>query len=153
NMGGEQSIASAFLAYFTNGKLGDFVDRYNHKRPWVINGVDKAGSQYKPLVVLVGKDTYSFGELCAGVLKDRGRAYLMGETSEGNVELLWGYPFKDGSLLLLAHERFVPLYHPDWDWEKSGIIPDLTIPPQNWGDITLNNDLALEVAYVYFDTH
>ncbi len=153
NMGGEASIASSVLAYFTNGNLGYFVDRYNHKRPWVIKGIDKAGSQYKPMVVLIGKDTYSFGELSAGVLQDRGRAYLMGETTDGNVELLWGYPFKDGSLLLLAHEKFVPYYHPDWDWEKNGIIPDLTIPPANWGEITLTNDLALEVAYVYFDSH
>ncbi len=153
NMGGEQSVTSSVLSYFTNGNMGYFVDRYNHKRQWVINGVDKFGSQYKPLVVLVGKDTYSFGELSAGVLKDRGRAYLMGETTDGNVELLWGYPFKDGSLLLLAHEKFIPYYHPDWDWEKSGVIPDIDIPPSDWGDITLSNDLALEVAYVYFDTH
>lgn len=110
------------------------------------------GSQSLPLVVLVGDYTVSFGEMVAGVLQDRGRAYLIGEVTEGNVELLWGYPFKDGSVLFLAHERFVPANHPDQDWEKSGIIPDLVVPT-DWDEITLTQDLALEVAFVYFDTH
>ena len=94
----------------------------------------------------------SFGEVVAGVLKDRGRAFLIGETTEGNIELLWGYPFKDGSVLFLAHERFVPAFNPEQDWEATGIIPDLEVPT-DWDEITLDQDLALEVAFVYFDTH
>lgn len=153
NMGGEQSIASGVLSYFTSGKLGYFVNRYGKKRWWSVTGVDKYGSQQVPLVVLVGKETYSFGELVSGVLQDRGRAFLMGDTTEGNVELLRGYPFEDGSMLLLAHEKFVPINHSDWDWETNGVVPDILIPVSKWGDITLNSDLALEVAYVFFDTH
>lgn len=153
NIGGEQSIASGVLSYFTSGKLGYFVNRYGKKRWWSVSGVDKYGSQNVPMVVLVGKETYSFGEIVSGVLQDRGRAFIMGDTTQGNVELLRGYPFEDGSLLLLAHERFVPLYHPDWDWENSGIVPDISIPVAKWAEITIDSDLALEVAYVFFDTH
>jgi len=49
------------------------------------------GSQQIPLVVLIGQATASYGEVFAGVLKDIGRAYLIGETTDGNVETLWGY--------------------------------------------------------------
>ena len=152
NQGGEYSTASGVLSYFTAGKLGYFTDRYGKKRWWSVSPKNVGGSQSLPLVVLVGDYTVSFGEIVAGVLQDRGRAYLIGEVTEGNVELLWGYPFRDGSVLLLAHERFVPANHPDQDWEKSGIIPDLVVPT-DWDEITLTQDLALEVAFVYFDTH
>jgi len=152
NQGGEYTTASGVLSYFTAGKLGYFTDRYGKKRWWSVSPKNVGGSQSLPLVVLVGDYTVSFGEMVAGVLQDRGRAYLIGEVTEGNVELLWGYPFKDGSVLFLAHERFVPANHPDQDWEKSGIIPDLVVPT-DWDEITLTQDLALEVAFVYFDTH
>lgn len=152
NQGGEYTTASNVLAYFTGGKLGYFTDRYGKKRWWSVSPRNIGGSQSLPLVVFVDNYTVSFGEIVAGVLQDRGRAYLIGEVTEGNVELLWGYPFKDGSVLFLAHERFVPANRPDQDWEATGIQPDLIVPTA-WDEITLTQDLALEVAFVYFDTH
>ncbi|MCX8062750.1 MAG: S41 family peptidase [Anaerolineales bacterium] len=152
NQGGEYTTASNFLSYFTSGKLGYFTNRYGKKRRWSVSPKNVGGSQSLPLVVFVGDYTVSFGEMVAGVLQDRGRAYLIGEITEGNVELLWGYPFKDGSVLFLAHERFVPANRPEQDWEATGIIPDLVVPT-DWDEITLTQDLALEVAFVYFDTH
>ncbi len=152
NQGGEYTTASNVLAYFTGGKLGYFTDRHGKRRWWSVSPKNVGGSQSLPLVVLVGDYTVSFGEMVAGVLQDRGRAYLIGEITEGNVELLWGYPFKDGSVLFLAHERFVPANRPEQDWETTGIIPDLVVPT-DWDEITLTQDLALEVAFVYFDNH
>ncbi len=152
NQGGEYTTASNVLSYFTSGKVGYFVNRYGKKRAWSIGAKNVGGSQSIPLVVLVGDYTVSFGEVVAGVLQDRGRAYVIGEVTEGNVELLWGFPFRDGSVLFLAHERFVPAFHPEQDWEASGIVPDLIVPT-DWDEITLTQDLALEVAFVYFDTH
>ena len=56
--------------------------------------------------MLVGPDTISFGEIFSGILKDQGRATLIGETTSGNVEILWGYDFKDGSRAWIAHDTF-----------------------------------------------
>ncbi len=152
NQGGEYGTASNVLSYFTAGRLGYFTDRYGKRRWWSVSPKNVGGSQTLPLVVFVGDYTISFGEVVAGVLQDRGRAYLIGEVTEGNVELLWGYRFRDGSVLFLAHERFVPANRPEQDWEMNGIIPDLVVPT-DWDEITLTQDLALEVAFVYFDTH
>ena len=101
-----------------------------------------------PLVVLVGSGTASFGEIFAGVLQDTGRAYLIGTTTGGNVEILWGYDFEDGSQLWLANETFRPLNHPEQDWEKSGIIPDLTVAGE-FDEYSLNNDPAVIAALQY----
>jgi C-terminal processing protease CtpA/Prc len=116
----------------------------------IIEGLDLFGSQEIPLVVLIGTETVSYGEVMSGVLKDNGRAYLIGETTEGNMETLWGYDFPDGSRAWIAHESFRPYNHPEEDWEELGIIPHLTIVT-NWDEITINNDPAITAALDYLD--
>ncbi len=97
---------------------------------------------------LVGSGTASFGEIFAGILQDVGRAYLIGTTTDGNVEILWGYDLEDGSQLWLANETFRPLNHPDQDWEKTGIIPDLTVSGE-FDQYSLDNDPAVLAAIQY----
>ena len=63
-------------------------------------------------MVLVGSGSASFGEIFAGVLQDSGRAHIIGTTTDGNVEILWGYDFDDGSQMWLASETFRPYYPP-----------------------------------------
>ena len=55
-----------------------------------------------PLVVLVGPDTVSFGEVFSGILKDQGRATLIGETTDGNVEILGGLS-EDETVVVVGH--------------------------------------------------
>ncbi len=126
NEGGSSTVLEPMLSYFLGGKVGTFVS-HNDEYPLAIKLKDINGSSKVPLVVLVGPGTASFGEIFAGVLQDFGRAYLIGTTTGGNVEVLWGYDFEDGSQLWLASETFRPMNHPEADWEKSGIIPDLTV--------------------------
>ncbi len=95
------------LSLFTSGNVGEYISR-SGSRPLSINPQDVQGSQSLPLVVLIGEDTVSYGEVFAGVLQDRGRARLVGEPTAGNVETLHGYSFDDGSRLWIAQERFVP---------------------------------------------
>jgi C-terminal processing protease CtpA/Prc len=45
-------------------------------------------SQTVPIVVLVGVESVSYGEIFPGVLKDLGRAKIVGQTTLGNVEVL-----------------------------------------------------------------
>jgi carboxyl-terminal processing protease len=144
NNGGSSAVLEPMLSYFTGGYLGYYLN-HGEKRPVDIQLDDINGSSKVPLVVLVGSGTASYGEIFAGILQDVGRAYLIGTTTEGNVEILWGYDLEDGSQLWLANETFLPLYHPEQDWEKTGIIPDLTIPG-DFDEYTLETDPAVLTA-------
>jgi C-terminal processing protease CtpA/Prc len=112
--------------------------------------VDINGSQQMLLVVLVGLDTVSYGEVFAGVLKDIGQAYIIGETTGGNVETLWGYDFEDGSRAWIAHDSFRPLEHPEQNWEVSGIIPDQNVLA-HWDEYTTEDDPLVIAALNHFD--
>jgi C-terminal peptidase prc len=149
NSGGVDTILRGVLGYFTSGSLGHFISR-EAERPLIVDQLDVNGSQQLPLVVLVGPDTASYGEVFSGVLKDTGRAYLIGETTDGNVETLWGYDFDDGSRVWLAHESFRPINHPDEDWEQTGIVPDQTIIA-GWDEYNLSNDPMVQAALEYLD--
>ena len=94
--------------------------------------------------------TVSFGEIFAGILKDQGRATIIGETTLGNVEVLWGYGFEDGSRAWIAHDRFEPVNNPGADWEHNGIIVDIEAPSE-WDEHTTETDPAVEAALIYFD--
>jgi C-terminal peptidase prc len=145
NGGGVDTIVKPILSYFTSGTLGNFVSR-EEVRPFVIDeAVDISGSQEVPLAILIGLDTASFGEIFSGVLQDIGRATLIGVTTGGNVETLWGYDFEDGSRLWLASEVFRPLNNPAADWEQYGVVPDIQIQA-NWDEYTLENDPVVQAA-------
>jgi C-terminal processing protease CtpA/Prc len=127
--------------------LGYYI-KHSEQYPLQVKLNDINGSAQLPLVVLVGSGTVSFGEIFAGILQDTGRAYVIGTTTDGNVEILWGYDFEDGSQLWLANETFRPLNHPEQDWEKSGIVPDLTISGE-FDQYSLNNDPCMIAAIQY----
>ncbi len=150
NSGGADEVTRNILGLFTSGSVGRFIDRDNKERSFQVMGADIRGSLKLPLVVLVGKNTISFGEIFSGVLQDRERAYLIGDVTEGNVELLWGYDFEDGSRVWLAREVFRPSRNPDANWEENGIHPDLVMP-SNWDEVTLETDPAVRAALEYFD--
>jgi carboxyl-terminal processing protease len=150
NGGGADDVARGVLGFFTHGTLGYFMDRNKSRRAFNVIGSDINGSSKVPLVVLVGKDSVSFGEISSGVLKDSGRAYIMGQTTDGNVELLWGFDFEDGSRAWIAHETFRPKNHPDQNWEATGIIPDQTVVSQ-WDEVTTETDPVIKAALEHFD--
>ena len=123
NGGGSSSVTYPILEYFINGRLGQFVSR-EEARPLDITANEIQNSQTVPLIVMVSRDTVSFGEIFAGVMKDSGRAKIVGETSLGNVEVLHGFDFEDGSQVWLAAETFHSAFS-NTNWEETGIIPDV----------------------------
>jgi len=147
NNGGSSLVLEPMLGYFAGGDLGYYINQ-GQQRPLHIIQNDVNGSSELPLAVLVGSGTASYGEIFAGILQDIGRAYLIGTTTDGNVEILWGYDLEDGSQLWLASETIRPLNHLDQDWEKSGIIPDLTVSA-DFDEYTLENDPAVLAALGY----
>jgi carboxyl-terminal processing protease len=151
NNGGSSLVLNPVLSYFTGGTLGYYMDR-EQQRPLEIKLRDISGSSEIPMVVLIGSGTASFGEIFAGILQDIGRAYLIGTTTMGNVEILWGYDMVDGSQLWLANEIFRPVNHPEQDWEQSGIIPDLTVQG-DFDQYTLQSDPSVLAAVKYLSGH
>jgi len=143
NSGGSSSVVEPILAFFTSGRLGQFVSRKD-SRPLHISANPIQNSQDVPLIVLVSEETVSFGEIFSGVLKDSGRAKIAGQTSLGNVEVLHGYDFDDGSRIWIAEETFDPsISHANW--EKTGIIPDLKAPG-DWDTFIFDTDPAVAAA-------
>lgn len=149
NAGGASNVLRDTLSYFTSGTVGHFVNR-DGDSSLRVRGENVNGSQNVPLVVLVGPGTASFGEIFSGIMQDIGRAYLIGEQTDGNVEILYIYEFSDGSRVWLAHDTFRPLNNPGQDWEETGILPDLTVA-SNWDEITMETDPAVRAALEYFD--
>jgi carboxyl-terminal processing protease len=143
NGGGSSIVLEPILTYFTSGTLGTFTSR-NGSRPLTVDAHPIQNSQSVPLVILVGPDTVSFGEIFSGALRDFGRALIVGETTLGNVETLHGYTFEDGSRLWIAEETFDPAVS-HADWETTGIVPDVQAYAE-WDTFTFENDPSVDAA-------
>jgi carboxyl-terminal processing protease len=143
NGGGSSEILEPILAYFTSGSLGQFESR-DEVFPLGVIPDPIHNSQTVPLVILVGEHTASFGEIFSGALRDVGRAQIVGQPSLGNVEILNGYRFKDGSELWIAEATFIPI-HSQADWEQTGIVPDV-IAYADWDTFTFETDPSILAA-------
>jgi C-terminal peptidase prc len=148
NTGGVSDVFFNTLSYFTQGEVGRF-DQQGEMAPVNIPGMDMA-SQNLPLVVLVGRDTASFGEVFAGIIQDLGRGAIIGEQTPGNVEMMKIFDFSDGSRAWIANATFRPLNQPEVDWERTGILPDHTVSSQ-WDEVTEDTDPVIQAALQYFD--
>lgn len=143
NGGGSSDVVEPVLSYFASGTFGTFKSR-TASRPLTIQPAAVGNSQTVPLVVLVGEDTASFGEIFSGVLHDSGRAKVVGQTTMGNVEVLHGYDFEDGSRLWIAEETFDPAVS-HANWEQTGIVPDVEAHA-DWDTFTFETDPAIRAA-------
>jgi carboxyl-terminal processing protease len=77
------------------------------------------------------------------VLREAGRARIVGRTTLGNVEIVYGYDFEDGSRAWIAQETFRP--PSGVDWEQTGIVPDVEVP-LDWDEFTAEDDPQLDAA-------
>ena len=143
NGGGSSGVVDPVFAHFVSGRLGQFVTR-EESIPLRIKADPIANSQTVPLVVVVSEDTASYGEIFAGVLKDQGRAKVTGETSLGNVEVLYGFNFDDGSQAWIASATFHP-ENSDENWEETGIVTDLPAYAP-WDTFTFETDPSIAAA-------
>jgi carboxyl-terminal processing protease len=143
NAGGSSDVVEPVLSFFASGTLGEFKSR-TKSRPLTITPNPIENSQTVPLVVLVGTDTVSFGEIFSGVIQDSGRGHVVGQTTLGNVEILHGYNFKEGSRLWIAEEKFDPAVS-HANWEQTGIIPDVQAYA-DWDTFTVETDPSVLAA-------
>ena len=143
NGGGSSSVVNPILEHFVTGRLGQFVSRAD-SRPMDVDANPIHNSQTVPIVVVVSEDTVSFGEIFAGVLRDSRDAKIVGETSLGNVEVLHGYDFDDGSQIWIASEKFFPEHSED-NWEETGIVPDVAAFAE-WDTFYFETDPSVAAA-------
>jgi C-terminal peptidase prc len=142
NPGGTETSLWQTLSLFADGEMGHFVSR-EEEIPLRVIGRDVAGSQSVELVILVGRETASFAEVLSGVLREAGRARIVGRTTLGNVEVVHGYDFEDGSRAWIAQETFRP--PSGADWEETGVVPDVEIL-LDWDEFTAEDDPQLQAA-------
>jgi C-terminal peptidase prc len=136
NPGGPPLAAREISSFFL--KAGDQFAYFQKK------GQDKAEldvpaipDQYKfdgPMVILVNKDSGSAAELFSGIMRDKGRAVLMGENTAGQVMLKSMFDLGDDkSMLLLITSRG---HYPDGrTFSFNGLDPDNKITPDYEPDL------------------
>jgi carboxyl-terminal processing protease len=78
-----------------------------------------------PVVVLINRASASASEIVAGALKDRGRAYLVGEKSYGKGSVQQVYPLDKAGFKITTARYYTPS---DANIDKVGIPPDREVP-------------------------
>ena len=90
----------------------------------------------KPVVVLVGPDTFSGGEGLAFDLQEQGRATVVGQPTKGGAHPRIGVVVHPHLELTLPIARSVSLFT-GGNWEGRGVQPDVEVPAEEALDVAL----------------
>lgn len=148
NGGGSLSELERTLNVLANGTMGSETTRSGAKRQLRARGEKIGNSQTVPLAILTSKSSVSAAEIFAGVLQAAKRAKTVGQTTAGNIEVLYTYKFEDGSQALIASETF---RLPDGaNWEGRGVVADVPVPNSGWDEFTETTDPSIGAAAALF---
>jgi len=90
-----------------------------------------------PVIVLINRGSASASEIVAGALKDRGRAFLVGENTFGKGSVQQVFPLNNNGIRITTARYYTPS---DANIDKLGIPPDLKV---NFPEYTEENAVEL----------
>jgi len=93
----------------------------NENRDWNARRTSTLVPANIPVIVLINRGSASASEIVAGALKDRGRAYLVGENTFGKGSVQQVYPLNNVGFKITTARYFTPS---DVNIDKVGIPPD-----------------------------
>lgn len=106
NGGGWRQSLEGALSLFASGTVGSFYSRSSSYSLTVKPGKLYPQTSRLKLAVLVDRDTASYAEVLAAVLRTRAGAVAAGSPTAGNTETVYEYNYADGSRLWVAQEGF-----------------------------------------------
>jgi carboxyl-terminal processing protease len=89
-----------------------------------------------PLIVLINRGSASSSEIVAGALKDRGRAYLVGERTFGKGSVQQVYPLGRAGFKITTAHYYTPS---DASIDRVGIPPDREVRFPSFSDADMGN--------------
>jgi hypothetical protein len=133
NVGGNPGGVALLVSYFVDQRtrLNDIWSRDTGSATqfWTEDKLD--GKRYgskKPVLILVDRDTRSAGEDFAYTMQALKRATVVGSRTWGGAHLTQPYRLGDHFFVAMPTMRSIsPVTHTNW--EGTGIVPDVTAPP------------------------
>jgi C-terminal peptidase prc len=129
--GGDLEEARLFLNLFLRtDAAGAFEGRGGEKKAVACPGAPEIGGL--PVVVWAGPASIGPAELVAGVLRERGKAKILGLPTPGAVAVTQRFPLSDGSLVILVSGVYsLPSGRSLWG---EGLAPDVIVPAADQTD-------------------
>jgi carboxyl-terminal processing protease len=128
NPGGQVEEAACVLNLFLDKGTRLFETRYIDPTHPADKYVAEKRPRYKgPLVVLINSGSASASEIVAGVLKDLGRATLVGERSFGKGTFQDGRMWGSHSKIAVFETEGMYYFPSGWTPQLVGIQPDITV--------------------------
>jgi hypothetical protein len=140
NPGGRGELLQIIFSYFfEDHRVHYATDIYRSrnvkKQWWTVPGVDGWRMPDVPLYILTSYGTGSAAELFAFSLKHLGRAVVVGDTTAGAAHTTHRYEFPDVHITLNIPTGTTISPVTGTDWEGTGVIPDIDVPPEQAFDV------------------
>jgi C-terminal processing protease CtpA/Prc len=131
NLGGNGSMIQLLSGIFLNESEANILNIHYTNRDVVMKS-DLVTADHKysehPIMILCDDQTYSAGEALCLILKNRGRAMLVGSTTAGAGNVAGPYAIEGGFVLNVPVGLIVdPLTNAGW--EHIGVTPDIVVNP------------------------
>lgn len=139
----------AMMILFGNGNMGEFYSRED-AQPFIVEGRNLFGSQFIPLVILVGNDTISFAEVFAAAMQGVDRATIIGSTTPGVVETPRSIFLPNGDQIFMTTATYRTV--DGHDIGLDGLVPDIIVD-DDWDEVTADVDPVLETAVEWLQSN